>query len=82
MTTNFALLTRHDERFCSKMLYDPRLHAGMTAEEAHPRRPRDRKMNDLAAPFNPPPTSPERTKTWVFCDFLLWANSSDVSMDR
>ncbi len=31
----FALLTRHDELLL-KMLYDPRLHAGMTAEEATP----------------------------------------------
>ena len=31
----FALLTRHDEHLL-KMLYDPRLHIGMTAEEAAP----------------------------------------------
>lgn len=31
----FALLTRHDE-FLIKMLYDPRLESGMTAEEARP----------------------------------------------
>ncbi len=31
----FALLTRHDEKLL-KMLYDPRLHAGMSAEEAAP----------------------------------------------
>jgi len=31
----FALLTRHDELLL-KMLYDPRLHAGMTADQARP----------------------------------------------
>lgn len=31
----FALLTRHDEQLL-KILYDPRLHAGMTAEQAAP----------------------------------------------
>ncbi len=31
----FALLTRHDEMLL-KMLYDPRLHAGISAEEAAP----------------------------------------------